>query len=83
MEYKEEDINEAATSKKRKVLEQRNQEERQAKFWSKVLIHVLKQILIRGVVVYLFYNAFLILVQGLKGSMQENVNYGKCPQEEK
>ena len=76
MEYKEEQHNKAGE----KVLEERNPER---EYSINVLSHVLKQIFMRGVAVYLFYNVFVILVQRLKGSVQEYVNDGKCPLDEK
>ena len=85
MEYTEEqDITEAGgTSQEERSLGEKDPETRRVANWSKVMSHVFKQIFIRGVAVYLFYNVFLFLVQGWKGSVQEYVNDGKCPLDEK
>jgi hypothetical protein len=90
MEYTEEqDINEEATSQEERVVDEKDEkdekytETRQTDYWVKVMSRVFKQIFIRVIVVFLFYNVFLILVQGLKGSVQEYVNDGMCPLDEK
>ena len=53
MEHKEENINETGTSQEKGALDEKDPEERQAKYWSKQIF-----MLMRRIVVYLFHNVF-------------------------